>query len=159
MRQISFPSKIVNLLAFMIITLMTISVPTCFADEPTFETLKKEAGSGMPYSQFLLGMAYVQGKGTKQDFEQAAQWLRKAADQGNMEAKFNLGVMYALGEGMNQDYKAAFEWYLKAAEQGHVEAQYNVGIMYYEGQGIRQDYKEAAKWLSRTIISMREKKK
>ena len=61
---------------------------------------------------------YLDGRGVKQDYAQAAQWYRKAADQGNARAQYNLGTLYEAGNGVEKDVDKAVEWFRKAAKQG-----------------------------------------
>ena len=42
---------------------------------------------------------YVNGRGVRQDYAQAAQWFSKAAEQGYAQEQFGLGVMYGAGQG------------------------------------------------------------
>jgi len=114
------------------------------------------AEQGNAKAQNLLGEMYFQGKGVKQDYQEAAKWYRKAAEQGRANAQYNLGFMYENGQGVKKDYQEATKWYRKAAkcyskaaEQGRANTQYNLGIIYKNGQGAEQDYQEAAKWYSK----------
>ena len=104
------------------------------------------ADQGVPLVQFTLGVMYANGKGTPQDYGQAAAWYRKAADQGYDEEQGNLGAMYAKGEGVPQDYAQAVNWYSKAADQGNVDAQASLGWMYSKGLGVSQDFVQAVYW-------------
>ncbi|HAX91358.1 MAG TPA: hypothetical protein DCY07_04020 [Rhodospirillaceae bacterium] len=156
MRKLALTSKTVCLLALMAFASPAISIAPCFAADPSLPTLIEEAKQGSVISQFELGMAYVQGKGTAQNYPEAAKWFKSAADQGNAEAQYNLGVMHALGEGMKQDYTEAAKWYRKAADQGNINAQYSLGGMYYEGQGVKKDFAESAKLYRQAASQMRE---
>ncbi len=48
---------------------------------------EKQANQGNADAQFLLGNAYYDGNGVKQDYSQAIFWWHKAADQGNVSAQ------------------------------------------------------------------------
>lgn len=61
---------------------------------------------------------YEEGRGTPQDYAEAAKWYRKAAEQGNEAAQWDLGALYAKGQGVTQDYIAAHMWFSLAAAQG-----------------------------------------
>jgi TPR repeat protein len=55
------------------------------------------------------------GRGTPQDYAQAAQWYLKAADQAYAEAQENLALLYAKGLGTRPDLVQAHKWYALAA--------------------------------------------
>ncbi|MFP6637066.1 MAG: sel1 repeat family protein, partial [Nitrospinaceae bacterium] len=52
------------------------------------------AKQGEAKAQYLLGEAYLEGKGAPQKYDLALKWFRLAAEQGNSDAQGNLGVMY-----------------------------------------------------------------
>ena len=97
-------------------------------------------------AQYVLGIAYIEGKGAPQDYKTAIQWLQKSAEQGNQDAQIKLGWLYYNGEGIPQNYETAAHWFRKAAEQGNALAQCNMGAMYHEGKGVPQNYETAAEW-------------
>ena len=66
-------------------------------------------------SQYALGTMYAEGKGVKQNDEEALKWFRKAADQGFAPAQDSLGFIYANGNGVPQDYVNAHMWWNLAA--------------------------------------------
>lgn len=67
-----------------------------------------------------LGLAYMEGEGVPQDFQESAQWFRKAADQGEDQRQVRLGFMYRWGRGVPQDFVLAHMWYNLAGSQGSV---------------------------------------
>ncbi|MEJ2653191.1 MAG: tetratricopeptide repeat protein, partial [Gammaproteobacteria bacterium] len=79
---------------------------------------RKAAIQGFVNAQFILGVAYYQGRGVPQDYAKARYWWTKAAAQGLAQAQFNLGIAYARGRGVAQDYVKATYRYRKAAAQG-----------------------------------------
>lgn len=107
-------------------------------------------------SQYKLGVYYENGKGVKQDYEEAIKWYRKAAEQGYIKAQKSLGDCYHKGIGVTQDYTKAEEWYKKAkepekkfnedAEKGSAETQYKMGWRYKYGEGVEEDDAVAAQW-------------
>ena len=60
---------------------------------------------------------YEDGKGVRQDDEEAAAWFRKAADQGYAAAQTLLGVMYEHGKGVDKDEAEALRLYRLSAAQ------------------------------------------
>ena len=92
------------------------------AEEITIEQAEVRANEGDVQAQFLLGVAYLQGRGVQQDYDAAAKWFRKAADQKMPEAQANLAVFYMNGWGVERDLKKALFWNRKAAAQGFAAA-------------------------------------
>ena len=118
--------------------------------------IQLSAEQGDTDAQYLLGRMYAEGRGVRQDKDQATYWYkkavegyRKAAEQGDPEAQFELGLMYANGYGVSKDEIKAFQWLQKAAEQEHGDAQYGLGEMYFKGQGVTKDRSKASEWYQR----------
>ena len=80
------------------------------------------ADLGSAAGQTNLGLMYVNGKGTPQDYTQAAKWFQLAAAQNNANAQSSLGAMYAEGAGVPQDYVLAHMWSNLAAAHGDATA-------------------------------------
>lgn len=112
--------------------------------------IRRAAEAGVADSQYQLGVIYEEGKGVKQDFDEAVKWYRAAAEQGFSEAQYTLGFMYADGVGLEQDDSVAVEWWLKASENGHPMAQCNLGGSYFDAIGVPEDRGEGLKWLQRS---------
>ena len=66
---------------------------------------------------------YRDGRGVREDDEEAVRWYRRAAEQGHAPAQTNLGWMYENGRGVRRDRVEAVRWYRLAAEQGNADAQ------------------------------------
>ena len=120
-----------------------------------FYLLLPNAADGYAPAQFKVGEMYYRGKGTAQNYTEAARWYRNAAEQGHVEAQSNLGFMYRNGMGVSQNYTEALKWFRKVAEQADVlkpggwtsvMVQETIGNMYYIGEGVSQNYTEAMKW-------------
>ena len=62
-----------------------------------------------------LGVAYANGNGVRQSYEDAAHWFQAAADLGLVASQFNLGVLYERGFGVPASLEQAYEWYAIAA--------------------------------------------
>ncbi len=110
-----------------------------------FDSLAKQ---GDAYAQYNLGVAYHNGNGVPQDYEDAVEWYLKSAEQEVPKAQYGLGSMYHGGHGVPQDYKEAIKWYRKSAEQGYSEAQNILGLMYRMGLGVTQDNVFAHMWFN-----------
>ncbi len=70
-------------------------------------------------SMYFLGMMYLQGRGGRQDAEEAGDWMLRAARQGVPQAQYKLGRMYMQGEGLTRDYEAAYAWLSTASLHEH----------------------------------------
>ena len=66
---------------------------------------------------------FEHGRGTIQDYAQAAEWYSKAARKGHSEARYKIGWMYEEGIGVEQNYSRAMWWYKKAITSGYKDAQ------------------------------------
>jgi hypothetical protein len=121
-------------------------------EHPDVEQLKRQAESGDAEAQYRFGKCYDEGRGLKQNSEEALGWYRKAAEQGHAAAQFMMANAYAFGIQVDQDYEQALDWYRKAAKQGHHEAQYSLGMSYHYGIGVEEDEKEAANWYQRAAV-------
>ena len=76
------------------------------------------AEQGDAIAQVLLGNAYENGLGVKQDYFEAVKWYRQAAEQGDAQAQFMLGFSYLLGKGIQVNKSLAKEWFGKACNNG-----------------------------------------
>ena len=55
-----------------------------------FRYISEAACNGMPTSQYLMGMCYLEGRGIGKDSGRARKWLECAAEKGHLEAKKRL---------------------------------------------------------------------
>ena len=91
--------------------------------DKAFATLRALAeGANHGYSQYYLGMMYLQGQGTEQDDKQAAQWFRRAAENHIPQAQYRLGLLYLRGKGVPKDYEYAYAWFRTSATLQHSKA-------------------------------------
>jgi hypothetical protein len=138
------------------------SVKTPYTEHPQIQTsdkvtaqvlaIKAKAEGGDVYSQYLLGLMYLNGEGVPLNYEKGSHWLKKAALKGIADAQRNLGYLYDKGQGVQQDYEQAVSWYRKAAEQGLAAAQVNLGFCYGHGLGVTQNYKKAVEWYTKAAL-------
>ena len=117
--------------------------------EPTVEQLKPRAEEGDKGAQFYLGYMYAIGRGTAQNYTEAAKWYRKAADQGHPGAQANLAVLYSAGRGVEKNEAEAVKLWTLAADQGELGAISNLGIAYSAGRGVPKNEAEAVKWYTK----------
>jgi len=102
--------------------------------------------SNDPAAEYELGARYSEGRGVRQDLQEAVRWLERAADAGFAPAQFRLASLNEKGEGLKKDLPAARRLYLAAAGQGHAKAMHNLAVLYAEGIDDKPDYKAAAQW-------------
>ena len=65
-----------------------------------------------------IAYCYLEGEGTKQDYQKALEYTTKAANLGDLCSIANLGDIYELGRGVPQNKKTALEYYEKALSLG-----------------------------------------
>lgn len=78
---------------------------------------KFETVSPNESSEFMLGLAYLNGNGVSRNYQEAASWFRNAAARGDADAEHNLGIMYMKGEGVTLNPGAAADWFYKAGTE------------------------------------------
>lgn len=113
-----------------------------------FHWYKEAATKGYAEAQAALGLIYMRGEGTAEDYVEGAKWFRQASEQGHPVAQLNLASCYANGHGVTRDLNEAARWFRESAERNEPMAQYYLGILYGRGEGVSQSYVEAYKWLT-----------
>lgn len=109
-------------------------------------SLRLAAANGDASAEFEVGARIAEGKGTPQDFKDAAKWYRRAADQGLAPAQYRLGTFYERGLGMKADRAQAEAWYKRAATKGNVKAMHNLAVLSANQNDQSPDYTTAAQW-------------
>jgi uncharacterized protein len=104
------------------------------------------AGRTDPGAQYCVGLAYLRGHNTRQDYGQAAAWFGKAAAQNHPGAMVALGYLHEEGKGMPPDKSKAFDFYRRSAAQGSDEGLYYLGRAYAEGIGVAKDTEQAKRY-------------
>lgn len=84
--------------------------------------IRSAANAGHADAQYLMGTAYLEGRGIVQNFRGALEYFSKAADQGHLEAEYRVGIFKRDGLAGSRDREAAYVWLNIAAAQGHVDA-------------------------------------
>lgn len=87
-----------------------------------FSWFKAAAKQGHIEAEYLLGMAYLSGRGTLQNYRAALESFTQAAERGHIEAEYQLGILYRDGLAMAPNKEAAYLWLNIAAARGHEEA-------------------------------------
>lgn len=83
----------------------------------SIENLRPQAEDRSANAQFLLGVLYAYGMGTRQNFVVAAHWFGLAADQGHIKAVHELARLLENGLGVARDEHRAFELNVYAANE------------------------------------------
>ena len=107
------------------------------------ETLWDE---GYPLAAHLLGKAYRDGLGVKQDRERAIEWLQRAAEKEIDVSQFALGKLL-LEKGENV---AGLDWLERSAMKGNQFAQYRLGKLYLAGDKAAKNIPRALEWLEKS---------
>lgn len=111
-------------------------------------SLRLAAANGDPSAEFEVGARLAEGKGTDQNFKDAAKWYQRSASKGFVQAQYRLGTLYERGLGMKADEERAKDWYVRAAEQGNIKAMHNLAVLSANGRSGAPDYASAAKWFT-----------
>jgi TPR repeat protein len=82
----------------------------------------EKAKSGSADAQYQLGLLYLAGRGTLQDFSEAAKWIILAAEQNHPLAQYELGLLYQAGQGVDLDNEKSYMWLNLAAAAGIEQA-------------------------------------
>jgi tetratricopeptide (TPR) repeat protein len=111
-------------------------------------TLLSLARRGDAEAQYLVGMAYTEGREVPRDPAQGIRWLRHAASQRHAEARFALATLYREGRGVPQNLPAAVRLFTEGAAEQHRESKFALAKMYGAGQGVARDDHLAVKLLN-----------
>ncbi|NNM01328.1 MAG: sel1 repeat family protein [Gammaproteobacteria bacterium] len=111
-----------------------------------FEAFSARAAAGDAKAQNNLGVMYLRGQGTEQDYDRAMYWFQQAADLGLRGALHNLAMMYLRGYGRPADAAAALPLFEQAARRGDRESQFYLATLLHEGNGAEADPVAAAMW-------------
>jgi TPR repeat protein len=117
-----------------------------------FKTLQSQAQSGDPEAQYLLALAYEDGRPVTRDLGMGRNWMLKSAEQGYPPAQAGMGETYLNNWSENAavpNYGDAERWLRLAATTGNAEAQEWLGTGYERGWFGVIDYREALQWFRR----------
>lgn len=90
--------------------------------QQAFPLLKAAAEHGHVEATFQLGLAYLNGLGTLQNYRAALDHFTKSAQQGHLEAEYRLGLLYRDGLATPPSKEDAYLWLNIAAARGHEDA-------------------------------------
>lgn len=111
-------------------------------------SLRTAAQQGDPAAQFEVAARFAEGKGMKQDFQQAITWYTRASQKGFIPAQYRLATLYERGLGMPADITRAKVWYRRAADQGNVKSMHNLAVLAAGPQQADPDYPTASRWFT-----------
>jgi len=73
--------------------------------------LGQAAAAGLPKAQYMLGIAYRQGRGLRKDFDLAGMWFRRAGSQGHGAARRAFCKVWQAGHALSKgDRLRSGEW-------------------------------------------------
>jgi TPR repeat protein len=107
-------------LKFLVATCLLL-VP-CIAANPPFADALKAAKAGDKNSQYIVGMMYLFGQGTKQNIPEGARWIETSARAGVPQAQVALAALYDVGQGVPLDAARATQLRQQAAKAGNPTA-------------------------------------
>jgi TPR repeat protein len=110
--------------------------------------LQAAAAAGDAEAQYLMGLAYLDGRETGRNLEQAVGWLERAAEKNHPKALFALSEVYSDGT-VPQDSKRSLAYLKRSAEAGLPDAQHNLGLRYATDRDGRPDMPNAIAWLTK----------
>jgi localization factor PodJL len=112
------------------------------------QLLRTAAVKGDPSAEFEVAVRYAEGKGVKQDFNEAMIWYQRSATHGFASAQYRLATLYERGLATGVDLQRARVWYQRAAEQGNVKAMHNLAVLSAGRKSTTPDYETAALWFT-----------
>lgn len=90
--------------------------------QQAFPLIKAAADKGHVEATYQVGLAYLSGLGTLQNYRSALEYFTKSAELGHMEAEYRLGLLYRDGLATPPNKEIAYIWLNIAAARGHEDA-------------------------------------
>jgi len=115
-----------------------------------FAKLRSLAQAGQREAEYLVALAYEEGRLVTRDHAAAASWMLKSAEQEYAPAQAGMGESYIAGvmdNGPIPHRADAEKWLRLAAEQGDADAQCSLATAYQRGWFGGFDDEEALRWL------------
>jgi len=101
------------------------------------------ARAGDPMAARNVALLYHQGKGVRQDLEEAELYYRIAADNGVTEAQTVLGTLLIKGDEFERDIPEAIKYLTAAYRAGDPIAAWNLGLLYENGIEVNKNMEKA----------------
>jgi len=126
------------------------------ANNPRYYTTSlflEKAIKGSADAQYQLGLLYLTGRGTLQDFSEAAKWLILAAEQNHSLAQYELGLLYQVGQGVELNMEKSYIWFNIAAAAGVEQAilARDKAMRALSTAQLKSAQKEARDWLNNQL--------
>jgi TPR repeat protein len=115
-----------------------------------FTKVVSQAQAGQREAQYLVALAYEEGRLVTRDDAAAESWMLKSAEQEYVLAQAGMGKLYIAGvkdNGPIPHRSDAEKWFRLAATQGDADAQFWLGTAYQRGWFGGFDDREAFQWL------------
>ncbi|MEO8004898.1 MAG: tetratricopeptide repeat protein [Betaproteobacteria bacterium] len=96
---------------------LLLTAANTFANPSLRDTLPS-ARAGNSGAQYIAGMMYLFGDGTRQDIPEAVRWLKASAASGLPQAMVAMAALYDVGQGVSLDPDQATQWLQRAARAG-----------------------------------------
>lgn len=119
-------------------------------DNKAIELYKKAVEPGQqgeidPWSEYVMGLRFLDGDGIEKDEAKALEWFYKAARDGNGETRAisRIGYFHLYGISVEQNYEEAYKWLKVASNKGDAGACYYLGFMYLRGWYVEQNFSVA----------------
>jgi S1-C subfamily serine protease len=114
--------------------------------------LQLRANRGDPVAANNLGVAYANGAGVPQDFNEAKKWYVFASEHGNPAGEYNLAIAYERGQGTPIDLPEALKWFELASSHNSAAAKFALGVKYQTGKGVPRDPQEGIRLIHAAAV-------
>lgn len=105
------------------------------------------AENGDQDAQYNLGRIYLQGKGTRQDYQAARKWFMRAARKKRMPDPIQSGKYLSKRTRDSTGLQKSLFLVQKAAAKFYAPAQYALGKLYSSGCGVNQNSYKSTEWI------------
>ena len=102
-------------------------------NQKSISWLKKAAARGYGNAEYILGLVYFNGIGTKQSKKKGFEFLVRAAAHGVINAYYAVGMIYEMGLNGKKDTDKSLYWLEKAVHFGSKDATFILAMKYFDG--------------------------
>ena len=114
---VQFQAGLKNVVRAAVLTAALFFISSAIAN-PTLREVLPVAQSGDARAQYIAGMIYLFGDGTRQNITEAVRWLQSSARAGMPQAIVALAGLYDVGQGVPFDADRAMQLRQQAARAG-----------------------------------------
>ena len=90
------------------------------------------------FSMQRIATLYEEGKGTRQNYSQAARWYSQLSQIGDLRSKIKLGDFYLAGKGFSKNPEKAVDLYSECEKAGSRVARFKLAECHLSGTGVEQ---------------------